>query len=220
MRFADRTDAGRRLAEHLATLSGIADRTPVVVGMARGGVVVAAAVAERLGAPLDVIVVRKLGCPWQPELGVGALAEGGITVIDQELVTELGIGAESLAAVVERERRELARRVERYRGRRPPIALDGRTVVLVDDGIATGGTARAAVASLRARGASRVIVAVPVGPPDAAARLAGLTDAVVVLDRPRWFAAIGEAYRTFDQVSDDAVVTTLDEAAAVMQGGR
>ena len=220
MRFADRTDAGRRLAEHLATLSGIADRTPVVVGMARGGVVVAAAVAERLGAPLDVIVVRKLGCPWQPELGVGALAEGGITVIDQELVTELGIGAESLAAVVERERRELARRVERYRGRRPPIALDGRTVVLVDDGIATGGTARAAVASLRARGASRVIVAVPVGPPDAAARLAGLTDAVVVLERPRWFAAIGEAYRTFDQVSDDAVVRTLDGAAAVTQGGR
>ena len=161
MVFRDRQDAGRRLAERLAAHAP--DR-PVVVGMARGGLPVAALVAQRLVAPLDVIVVRKIGLPWQPELGLGAIVEGGAATFNEALMAEVGVRRDELEEVVRRERAVLEERVQRYRGGRPPIPVEGRVAILVDDGLATGFTARAAIAALRARGASRVILAVPVAP--------------------------------------------------------
>jgi putative phosphoribosyl transferase len=207
MAFADRRDAGRQLAERLEPLRAEA---PVVVGMARGGVTVAAEVADRLGAPLDVIVVRKIGCPWHQELGVGALAEGGTTITDPDLIAELGIRPDELETVIARERDELARRVQRYRGDRPPLKVRDRVVVLVDDGLATGGTARAAIAAIRARGSRRIVLAVPVAPRETLERMRPLVDAVEVISAPLWFGAIGEAYLDFGQVPDEEVVAALD----------
>lgn len=210
MYFADRRDAGRQLADRLDSRRG---ESPIVIGMARGGVPVAAEIAERLDAPLDVIVVRKIGCPWQPELGVGALAEGGALVRDDALIADLGIAPRELDAVVTRERRELARRVERYRADRPPLDVAGRTVILVDDGLATGGTARAAILALRERGASPIVLAVPVAPGDTVRRMQSLADEVVVLATPDWFGAIGLFYLDFGQTSDEEVVAALATAA-------
>jgi putative phosphoribosyl transferase len=157
--FVDRRDAGRQLAGRLVPLvSG----QPIVVGLPRGGVPVAYEVARALGAPLDVLVVRKLGCPWQPELGVGALGEGGIRLLNRRLMREVGVTETDLGEVIEREQQELDARVVRYRGDRDPIPVEGRTVIVVDDGLATGFTARAAIEVLRRRGAGRVVLAVPV----------------------------------------------------------
>ncbi len=208
--FADRRDAGRRLAD---LLGGFARALPVVVALPRGGVPVAAEVAERLAAPLDVLVVRKLGVPWHPELGLGAIAESGIRVLNHELVSEAGISAEDLAAVMERESRELARRVQRYRGDRLPIPVDGRVVILVDDGLATGYTARAAIEALRRRHPSRIVLAVPVAPAESVRELARFADEVVAVDQPEWLSAIGEWYADFGQTSDDEVTASLDAAA-------
>lgn len=217
MTFADRHDAGRQLADRIAQLvaeRGWLEPPPVVVGMARGGLPVAQEVAVRLGGPLDVVVVRKIGCPWQPELGVGALAEGEVMVTADALIAELGLRAEEIAPVVDRERRELARRVARYRGGRAPVDVAGRVVVLVDDGMATGGTAQAAIRSLRTRGAAVVIVGFPVGPRDAAARLGSEADALVVVSQPAYFMAIGEAYRDFHQITDEEVEAILGAMVA------
>ena len=208
--FADRRDAGRRLADRLGAL---APQKPVVVALPRGGVPVAAEVAERLAAPLDVLVVRKLGVPWHPELGLGAIAEGGIRVLNDQLVAEVAISESDLAAVTERESRELARRVQRYRGDRPPIPVAGRVVILVDDGLATGYTARAAIKALRARRPSLIVLAVPVAPGESVRALAKYADQVVAVDQPEWFSAIGEWYRDFGQTSDDEVTALLDAAA-------
>ena len=161
MSFRDRVDAGKRLADLLVTYR--AER-PLIVGLPRGGVPVAAQVAKALGAPLDVLVVRKLGYPWQPELGMGAIGEGDITVLNDELIARIGVDAETIRAVEDRERVELERRVRRYRGDRPPLPVEGRTVILVDDGIATGSTAHAAIDVLQRRGAARVVLAAPVAP--------------------------------------------------------
>lgn len=206
MRFADRRDAGRRLAD---LLDRPRQGTPIVIGLARGGLVVAADVAGRLRAPLDVLVVRKIGCPWQPELGVGALAEGGIVVRDEALIRELGIETAELEAVIDRERHELDRRVDRYRASREPIDVAGADVIIVDDGLATGGTARAAIEAVRARGARRIVLAVPVAPRETVRSLERVVDEVVVLATPDWFGAIGEWYVDFAQVSDDEVVALL-----------
>jgi putative phosphoribosyl transferase len=218
IRFVDRREAGRQLADRIATLRppaeaprGVESR-PVVIGMARGGVPVAAEIAARLRTDLDVIVVRKIGCPWQPELGVGAMAEGGTTVLDDALIAELGIEADELDAVITRERRELSRRVARYRGTRPPFPVAGREVILVDDGLATGGTARAAIEAIRVRGASRVILAAPVAPAGTIDRMRAWADDVVVLLVPAWFVAIGEWYDDFRQTSDDDVIALLPSA--------
>ncbi len=210
--FVDRHDAGTRLAERLRGFAGAGD--VVVVGLPRGGVPVAFEVARALGAPLDVIVVRKLGVPFQPEVGFGALGEGGVRVVDRDIVRRANLTGEEMTVVEERERAELLRRGRRLRGERAPVDLAGRTVIVVDDGIATGGTARAACRVARARGASRVVLAVPVGAPETIESLREVADEVVCLRAPEFFYAIGAWYRDFSQTTDDQVVELLSRAAA------
>lgn len=204
--FVDRADAGRRLGARLADL---ARADPVVLGLARGGVVVAREVADALHAPLDVLVVRKLGHPAQPELALGALGEGGVVVIDEDLVRRLRVSRPTIESLVERESRVLEARVRRLRGERPLVDVRDRVVVVVDDGLATGSTARAALRVLRARGAARLVLAVPVGAPDTVARLRRDADEVVCLSEPRDFFAIGEHYEDFRPVEDDEVAALL-----------
>jgi predicted phosphoribosyltransferase/dienelactone hydrolase len=208
-RLRDRRDAGRQLADLLAPLR---EERPVLLALPRGGVPVAHEVARALGAPLDVLVVRKLGAPRQRELGVGAIGEGGVRVLSTDIIAATGTTDEQLAVIEARERVELDRRARAYRGARPMLPIEGRTVVIVDDGIATGGTARAAIAVARAHGAARVVVATPVAPPDTVALLAKEADEVVTLATPAGFAAIGEWYDDFSQTTDDEVVELLDAA--------
>ncbi len=206
MRFRDRADAGRALAARLGHLRA-AD--PVVVGLPRGGVPVAAEVAAALGAQLDVVLVRKIGAPDREELAVGAIGEDGVTVRNDAVLRELGLSWDDLADRIERERDEIRRRAAVLRsGARPQ--LRGRTVILVDDGIATGATVVAALRVLRDLGASHVVLAVPVAPPDSLAALAPLADEVVCPVTPRRFAAVGQWYDDFTQVPDDRVRTLLE----------
>ena len=207
--FKDRRDAGRQLGELLRHEATVTDAPPVVAGLARGGLPVAAEVADSLGAPLDVMVARKLGVPWQPELGMGAIAEGGGRMLNAALIAELGIDEGAIEEVAAREQHELERRVQRSRGTRLPIPVAGRTVILVDDGLATGYTAWAAILALRARGAGRVVLAVPVAPPDTVRALAGVADQVVAVAQPEPFMAIGEFYDDFSQTSDEEVARIL-----------
>ncbi|WP_328546218.1 phosphoribosyltransferase family protein [Streptomyces platensis] len=211
MLFTDRADAGRRLAEALQHLEG---EEPVVLGLPRGGVPVAFQVALALKAPLDVIVVRKLGVPYQRELGFGAIGEGGVRVISDDIVRRGRLGQADLASVEHAEAAELARQAERFRAGRPRLSLEGRTAIVVDDGIATGATAAAACQVVRAQGAARVVLAVPVAPPDAAERLRTSADEFVCLSTPFAFSAVGEWYRDFSQTPDDEVVALLAQAAA------
>lgn len=190
-------------------LSAYATLRPVVVALPRGGVPVAAEIADRLGAPLDVIVVRKIGLPWQPELAIGAVAEGNVCVVNDALIEEEGVSGDELEAAIARERVELQRRVRAYRGERSPLRLDGRVVILVDDGLATGYTARAAIEQIKRRGASRVVLAVPVAPDDIVARMGRVADELVVLQTPTWFLSIVEQYEDFRQITDDEVVACL-----------
>ena len=207
MHFTNRVDAGRRLAARLEHLRG---DDLVVLGLPRGGVPVALEVAGALDAPLDVIVVRKLGVPFQPELGMGAIGEGGVRVLNAEVIRLAGVSSEELAAVEQRERAELERRARRFRGDRLPVSLKGKTVVIVDDGIATGSTARAACQVARAHGAARVILAVPVAPPDWTDRLAGDADEFVCVDTPEPFFGVGQFYADFSQTTDDEVIACLE----------
>jgi putative phosphoribosyl transferase len=211
MRFRDRADAGRQLASRLLPLQR---EDAVVLGLPRGGVAVAAEVARALGAPLDVILVRKLGVPAQPELGMGAIGEGDARVINADVVRYAGVSEADIAAVERRERSELERRIKRYRGDAPREQLAGRIAVLVDDGIATGSTARAACQVARAQGAARVVLAVPVAPPSAGAALEGDADELVCLETPQRFLAIGEWYEDFSQTRDEEVVSLLRAARA------
>ena len=211
MRFRNRSDAGRRLANRLQFLSG---EDVVVLGLPRGGVPVAAAVARALGAPLDVILVRKLGVPAQPELGLGAIGESGARVINQEVVRYAHVSEAQIAQVEAKERAELQRRAQRFRGDAPHVPLAGRTAMIVDDGIATGSTARAACQVARALGAAAVVLAVPVAPPSADRALRGDADEVICLDMPDRFLAIGEWYEDFAQTSDEEVVALLRAAHA------
>lgn len=209
MEFADRRDAGRRLASHLKTLEL---RDPVVLALPRGGVPVGYEVAVALQAPLDVVVARKIGAPFQPELGVGALAEGGVTVFDEGTLRSLRLDVTDLDATVEEESAELRRRVEHYRGRRPPAEVAGRSVIIVDDGLATGVSARAALQATRRRDPARLLLAVPVGPPGADERLVPDADEVVVLQTPARLTAVGQWYADFRQTSDDEVLELLEAA--------
>ncbi|MFE1174860.1 phosphoribosyltransferase family protein [Streptomyces sp. NPDC058773] len=210
MLFTDRADAGHRLAESLRHLE---KEDPVVLGLPRGGVPVAFQVARALKAPLDVIVVRKLGVPYQRELGFGAIGEGGVRVISDDIVRRGRLEQADLASVEHAEAAELARQAERFRAGRPRLSLEGRTAIVVDDGIATGATAAAACQVVRAQGAARVVLAVPVAPPDAAERLRAATDEFVCLSTPFAFSAVGEWYQDFSQTPDDEVVSLLAQAA-------
>lgn len=207
--FKDREDAGRQLARALAPLRA---EEPLVLALPRGGVVVGYQVAQALGAPLDVIVVRKLGAPFNPELGIGAIAPDGVRVLDDRTVELLGLSKAQLAAPEERERSEMERRIRRYRGDRPPPPVEGRTVVLVDDGLATGVSLRAAILALRRQGAGKIVVAVPVGAPETVERLRPEVDDLVCLLAPLGFEAVGEWYDRFDQTSDEEVVELLKRA--------
>lgn len=204
--FADRRTAGLRLGMEVAK-SEFAD--PVVLGLPRGGVPVAAAVARALGAPLDVIVVRKLGVPNQPELAMGAVGEDGALVLNHGVIRYAHVGEHELRAVEARERGELERRVETLRRVRPREPLAGRAAVIVDDGIATGATIRAAIQVARVCGATTVAVAIPVAPPDVVAELRADADTVICLEQPDPFWSVGTWYRTFDAVSSAEVVDIL-----------
>jgi putative phosphoribosyl transferase len=212
-RFVNRLDAGRQLAGQLKPMRGLGGS--VVVGLPRGGVPVAYEVAIALDAPLDVLVVRKIGVPFQPEVAMGAIGEGGVRVVDQQVMAAARISNEEFVAVEGRERVELERRVRLFRGERGPVSLVGRTVVIVDDGVATGSTARAACRVARARGASRVVLAVPVAAAEALRTLASDADEVVSLVTAEGSFAVGQWYDEFDQTLDEEVV-----AALVRAGGR
>ncbi|MGW0228393.1 phosphoribosyltransferase family protein [Actinopolymorpha singaporensis] len=209
MLFANRKEAGRQLADRLMSHKG---PDVVVLGLPRGGVPVAFEVARALDAPLDVLVVRKLGVPTQPELAMGAIGEGGVRFVDESLVRTAGVRPQELQAVEERERAELTRRAQAFRGNRPPARLAGRTVIVVDDGIATGSTAWVACQVARQLGAARTILASPVASPRAVEHLSKAADEVVCLDTPESFFAIGEFYADFRQTPDSEVVALLHEA--------
>ena len=212
VRYRDRSDAGRRLAEHLEPY---ADRGDVLVlALPRGGVPVAYEVARALGAPLDVFVVRKLGLPMHPELAMGAIASGGIRVLDREIVRRFGVTEAQLAAVTAAEERELARRERQYRDDRPFPDVRGRTVLLVDDGLATGASMSAAAAAIRTREPGRVVVAVPVAAAETCEAFRAVVDDVVCAATPEPFHAVGLWYADFSQTSDEEVHDLLARAAA------
>lgn len=212
--FADRADAGRHLAERLAGYRG---PDVVVLGLPRGGVPVAAEVAAALGAPLDVLVVRKLGVPTQPELAFGAIGEGPqdtpVRVFNETVLRHTGLSETAIAEVERAERAELDRRVQRYRGGRDGVPIEGRVAIIVDDGFATGATARAAALVARARGAATVVLAAPIGAADTVAELGEVADGVVCLSEPAGFVAVGQGYRDFSQTTDAQVRELLDSAA-------
>jgi len=211
VRFVDRADAGRRLARRLEHLRG---RNTVVLGLPLGGLVVAYEVSTALEAPLDVIVVRQLGLPYQPALAMGAIGEGGVTVTNPDVLGRAGLDPHEFRVVEKAERAELGRRLHRLRAGRGPVSLLGRTAVIVDDGIATGSTARAACQVARTRGATRVGLAVPVGPPGGPERLADVTDETVCLETPARFVSAGQWYDDFAPVTDALVIDLLRRAAA------
>jgi putative phosphoribosyl transferase len=205
--YRDRAEAGRTLAADLVHLAGRGD--VVVLGLPRGGVPVAWEVAQALEAPLDVLLARKLGVPGHPELAMGAVGAGGVRVLNQAVVDSLGIPPQAIEEVAAREGAELARREESYRGGRPPLDVAGRVAVVVDDGLATGATMRAAITALRALLPQRIVVAVPVGARETCAELAGVADEVVCPRMPRSFLAVGEWYDDFTQTTDDEIRALL-----------
>ncbi len=210
--FQDRRDAGRRLAARLAAYAGRPDT--IVLALPRGGVPVGFEVARALGAPLDVFLVRKLGMPGREELALGALASGGVRVLNEGLVRELAIPEEVIDAIAAAESRELARREAAYRDDRPPPAIGGRTVILTDDGLATGATMRAAVAALRRRGPAAIVVAVPVAAPATCEAFRAIVEEVVCLVLPEPFEAVGYWYADFSQTTDEEVRDLLARAPA------
>jgi len=208
--FRNRAEAGRRLAGALRHLAGRTD--VLVLGLPRGGVPVAYEVATALGAPLDVFVVRKLGVPGQPELAFGAIASGGVRVLSEEIGRRLD--PRIVEVVTSREQEELTRREHAYRGDRPPLAVAGKTVVLVDDGLATGASMRAAVMALRAGGPARIVVAVPTAAPEACDEFRHEVDEVICADTPAYFIAVGERYDDFRDTGDEEVRALLALAKA------
>jgi putative phosphoribosyl transferase len=215
--FRNRREAGRDLA---ARLENLRDENPIVLALPRGGVPVAAEVAAALGAPLDVIVVRKLGLPGRPEFAFGALGEGGVRLIDPSIIARAGLSDDDVADVVNAEQEELDRRLQGYRGTVPSTVLRGRTVIIVDDGLATGATATAAVHVARARGAARIVLAAPVASPRTVEALSRVADAVVVVSAPEGFVAVGQWYDDFTQTCDAEVAALLATRARPQTSGR
>ena len=209
--FPDRAEAGRFLATKLSKYSGRDD--VIVLGLPRGGVPVAYEVARALRVPLDVFIVRKLGVPGFEELAVGAIASGGVRVLNEDVARALPNANEIIEAVTKRETAELERREQEYRDGRPAPDLQGETVILIDDGLATGATMRAAVKALRQRGAAKIVVAVPVGPPDTCREFEDEADEVVCASAPEFFQAVGQYYEDFSQTSDEEVRDLLARAA-------
>jgi putative phosphoribosyl transferase len=207
MIFRDRLHAAHLLAEKLAGLHLSPDM--LVLGLPRGGVPMARAIADTLGAPVDVLLVRKLGVPAQPELAFGAIAENGARVLDRAIMDESGVTTRQAERIAAREQEEIARRARLFRGRRPAPVLTGREVIVVDDGLATGSTMTAAVRALRAQGVPRIVVAVPVGSAEACERLRGMADEVLCLSIPKHFEAVGNWYRDFSQVTDEEAKAAL-----------
>jgi len=216
-RYVDRDEAGRALAAELGRYRG--DARAVVLALPRGGVPVGFGVAQALGLPLDVLVVRKLGLPMQPELAMGAVASGGALVLNEDVLRYLPPGSDALERVKARELAELARREQTYRSGRPALDLRGKTGILVDDGLATGATMEAAVRALRSLHAARVVVAVPVASPEARERVAQHADEVICLQTPVYFSAVGQWYENFGQTSDEEVRRLLARTTGVASGG-
>jgi predicted phosphoribosyltransferase len=212
--FRDRTEAGQRLAKELMTYAG--DPNVIVLGLPRGGVVVAYEAAKALEAPLDVYLVRKLGVPGHEELAMGAIASGGVRVLNPSVVRTTGIDDDELEAVTAREQEELERRQQTYRGDQPPPDLQGRTVILVDDGLATGATMRAAVQAVRSQEPERLVVAVPTAPPETCAEFEEEADEFVCLVTPSPFFGVGGSYDNFRQTTDDEVRQFLRQAAEAL----
>jgi len=198
------------LARELSFLKGAKDA--IVLGLPRGGVVVAYEVARALGLPLDVYIARKIGAPYNPELAIGAVASSGDMVLDEGLIHHLGVSEKYLKGEVERQKREIERRLKEYRGDRPPLELEGKRVVLVDDGVATGATTLAAIRAIKRQKPKEIILAVPVGPPEAIERLREEADRVICLHTPAFFWAVGAFYWNFEQTSDEEVKSLLQEA--------
>jgi len=209
MHFRDRHEAGRLLAKELASLRG--QKNMIVLGIPRGGVVVAYEVAKELGAPLDVYITRKIGAPHNPELAIGAVASDGTLVLDDDLVRRMGAPDDYVQEETERQRKEIQRRLAAYRGSRPEPELQDKTVILVDDGIATGATVLASLRALKQRKPAQLILAVPVGPADTISLMSQEADRVVCLYTPRIFWAVGAFYAVFDQTSDAEVIQLLQE---------
>jgi putative phosphoribosyl transferase len=208
MAFQDRTDAGRRLAQALANYR---DQQPVVFALPRGGVVVAAEVALALGSPLDLLLVRKIGVPQQPELAMGAVVDGGapLVVRNEDVINAVDVSESEFKVVCDRELAEIERRRKHYLGDRTPVDTTGRTAIIIDDGIATGATVRAALRATRLRNPAKLVLAVPVAPTDTIARLRAEADDVICLEEHEFFAAIAFYYSDFRQVSDRTVIDTL-----------
>jgi putative phosphoribosyl transferase len=204
--FIDRRDAGRQLA---AALAYLAQRSPVILALPRGGLPLGREIADALDAPLDILIVRKLGVPSNPEFAFGAVGEGNTVVLDEETMALLGVSAVTRDRLITEAQTEIDRRVETYRGGLPLMDFQGRTVIIVDDGLATGATAEAGIRVARGLGAATVILAVPTGSAQAIARLSELCDDLVCLETPGWFGSVGSQYRSFPQVTDAQVISLL-----------
>lgn len=216
--FSDRQDAGRKLAERLADYEGREDT--LILALPRGGLPVALEVAKKLRAELDILIVRKLGVPGHEELAMGAIASGGVRYLNEHLVASLGIPEHRIERTTADEQAELKRRERLYRGDRPPVEVRGRTVILIDDGLATGATVRAGIAALKELEPARLIVAVPTAPKETCESLKNDVDEVICLATPAPFMAVGQSYRHFPQTSDEEVKLILDEAATIKEADR
>jgi len=208
--FRDRREAGEKLAEKLSRYKG--DENVLILALPRGGVVPGYEIARQLDAPLDVLIVRKIGAPWQSELAAGAVSETGTVVLNDSVVSGYGITGEYLRKETEKQKNEIARRVELYREGRSIAKLEGRTIILVDDGVATGATMKAAIEALAHESIGKLVVALPVAPPDTAQVLKGMADEFICLETPAEFMAVGNHYRDFTQVTDEEVVALLHGA--------
>lgn len=209
IRFRDRTDAGKQLVPLLKKYSK--DPNAIVIGLPRGGVVNAYEVATGLHLPLDVICPRKIGAPFNPELAIGAITESGEGILNEELLSQIQVPASYIKQEIEKEKKVAQRRLEAYRKNRPKLDFKGKTVILVDDGLATGATMKAAIKSVKAAGANKVVVAVPVAPPDTYEEIAGMVDEIVVIALPAFFAAVGQFYDNFSATEDQEVIDLLQK---------